>query len=78
MYTILIFPQGKRVEAVILSAGDDRMRVAISGRNDVTELQKIDGRWMSEGGTPVELGALVARGGEAQKRPRVLAAGEPS
>jgi hypothetical protein len=78
MYAILIFPNGKRVDAVLLSATEDRLRLAIAGRSDVTELQRIGGRWATETGTPVEFGAMVACGGAAEKRPRALAAGQPS
>ena len=68
------------MEAVLLSASEDRLRFAIAGRADVTELKRIDGRWTNEGGEPVELGALIALGSakEERKRPRVLAAGRPS
>jgi len=80
MYTLLVFPGGRRADAVLLSASEDRMRFAIAGRSDVTELQRVDGRWMGENGEPVELGALIALGSVAETHPqtKVLAAGRPS
>ena len=80
MFTLLVFPGGRRLEAVLLSASEDRLRFAIAGRADVTELKRIEGRWTNEGGEPVELGALIALGAakEERKRPMVLTAGLPS
>jgi hypothetical protein len=60
MYAVLIFPGGGRADAILLSAKEDRLRFAIAGRGDVTELQMNDGRWLGENGELVELGALIA------------------
>jgi hypothetical protein len=75
MYTVLIFPGGRRADAVLLSASGDCLRLAIVGRADAAELRKIGDRWISESGTPVELGALVALGAAVETRPRTLTAG---
>jgi hypothetical protein len=80
MYTVLIFPGGRRADAVLLSTAEDRLRLAIAGRSDTMELTSVGGRWLSESGTPVEFGAMIAMGaaGQKQSRPRVLAVGRPS
>jgi len=75
MYTVLVFPGGRRADAVLLSASEDCLRVAIAGRADTTELRKVDGRWLSDSGLPVELGALIALGTATRQRPYAFAAG---
>jgi hypothetical protein len=60
MYTLLIYPGGRQVEALLLWASKDRMRLVIPGRSETAELSQIDGRWLSESGAAVEVGALVA------------------
>jgi hypothetical protein len=60
MITLLIFPEGRRADAVVLSAERGRMRVAIAGRADATELTEVGGRWMTDSGLPVEFGAIIA------------------
>jgi hypothetical protein len=74
MYSVLIFPGGRRVDAVLLSSTPDALRFAISGRSDVTELQKIGDRWVNDAGLPVELGCLIAFDTAKQRRPRTMAA----
>ena len=81
MFTVLIYPGGRRADAVLLSATEDCLRLAIAGRSDTTELRNIGGRWISESGTPVELGAMISMGKVQQERPstlRTLTAGRPS
>lgn len=80
MFAVLIFPGGRRADAVLLAAEDERLRFAVSGRADITELQQNAGRWVDECGEPVELGALLAIGATAQpkKRLRAMAVGRPS
>ena len=78
MYTVLIYPGGRRADAVLLSCGGDRLRLAIAGRTDTTELVNIGGNWISENGTPVEFGALIALGAAGQARPRTNTAGHVS
>jgi hypothetical protein len=80
MYTVIVFPGGRRFDALLLSASPERLRVAIRGRSDIVELQLIEGRWMSDSGVCVELGAILNDQSAAAKRvlanarPRVLAA----
>ena len=75
MYTVLIYQGGREVEAVLLSATEDCLRFAVNGRNDVTELRNVAGRWVTESGAPVELGAMIALDSGRAQRPRTLTAG---
>lgn len=60
MYTIIVLPGGRQVDALLLSASADRLRVVIPGRADTAELRLIEGRWTLESGGQVELGAIIA------------------
>jgi len=71
MYTIIVLPGGRQLDALLLSAAPARLRVVIPGRSDTTELQRIEGKWTSENGIAVELGAIIA--GDAADVTRVLA-----
>ena len=46
MYLQIGFSDGRSVNAVLLTASPDRMRVALEDRADATELRLIDGRWI--------------------------------
>ncbi len=59
MHTVLIFSGGRRVDALILSAWPDRLRVVMPGRSETAELRMVDGRWKFENGDRVEIGALM-------------------
>jgi hypothetical protein len=59
----------------LLSASPERLRVVIPGRADTTEYQLIEGRWTSESGGHVELGAILAE--DAADVQRVLANARP-
>jgi hypothetical protein len=80
MYTVIVLPGGRQLDALMLSASPNRLRVVIPGRADVVEFQLIDGRWTSEGGDPVEFGAILAENAAdvqrvlANARPRALSA----
>jgi hypothetical protein len=45
---ILQYENGMTVEGVALSSTDTTMRVALRGHNDVIELVRVDGQWISE------------------------------
>lgn len=60
MYTVIVLPGGRQVDALLLSASADRLRVVIPGRADTAELRLIEGRWTLESGGQVELGAIIA------------------
>jgi hypothetical protein len=59
MYTVIVFRGGRQVDALLLSASAERLRVVIPGRGDTAEFQLIEGRWTSESGAHVELGAIL-------------------
>ena len=75
MYTIVTFPEGRQVDALLLSASPERLRVAIPGRGDVVELQRIGGQWTSDRGEPVELGAILTE--DPAQTARVLSNARP-
>src|ERR1035437_8176405 len=50
MYTLIVFPGGRQVDALLLSASAERLRVVIPGRADTAEFPLIEGRWTSECG----------------------------
>ena len=81
MYTVIILPGGRHVDALLLSASTNRLRVVMPGRGDTAEFQLIAGRWTSESGGRVELGAILSEDSAdvqrvlANARPRTLSAG---
>ena len=78
MYTLLILGGGRQVDALLLSASAERLRVVMPGRSDTMEFRLIEGRWSSESGEHVEVGAILAEDiadaiwvlGNAQQRTR--------
>jgi hypothetical protein len=80
MYTLLVFPGGRQVDALLLSASSQHLRVVMPGRVDTAEFHLVEGRWASESGGHVELGAILTEdSGEAKRllanaRPRAFAA----
>jgi hypothetical protein len=81
MYTVIILPGGRQVDALLLSASTNRLRVVVPGPGDTAEFQLIEGRWTSESGGRVELGAILSEDSAnaqrvlANARPRALSAG---
>ncbi|MEO8593949.1 MAG: hypothetical protein ABI759_11560 [Candidatus Solibacter sp.] len=61
MYTIILVG-GRQLDALILSVSPDRLRVVTPGRADTLEFRAVDGKWVSESGAQVELGALISAG----------------
>jgi hypothetical protein len=57
---MLIYPGGRQIDALLLSASADRLRLAIPGCSDAAELRAMDGNWFSESGVGVTVGALIA------------------
>jgi hypothetical protein len=60
MYIVIVLPGGRQVDALLLSASPKHLRVVFRGRADTAEFQLIEGRWTSESGGHVELGAIIA------------------
>jgi hypothetical protein len=81
MYTVIILTGGRQVDALLLSASTNCLRVVIPGRGDTAEFQLIEGRWTSESGGRVDLGAILSEDSAdvqrvlANARPRTLSAG---
>ena len=55
---ILTLTPARTEEGVILAKQEDQMRVALPGAEDILELHRVRGRWMTEDNTPIELEAL--------------------
>ena len=54
------YPNGVRVEAVLLAASRERMRVVIDSQGDTAELHLVDSCWYTDTGSKIEIEALVA------------------
>jgi hypothetical protein len=68
MYTLIVYGGGHQVEALLLSATAERLRVVMPGRADTAEFRLIEGRWTSESGEHMELGAVLAADAEDARR----------
>ena len=82
MYTLIGFPGGIIVEAVVLAKGANHMRVAAAGFSDAFELRRSGDGWVTETGESVEIEFLLAssrEGGSVASRPVLVvrAAGAP-
>ena len=53
------YQSGLRVEAVLLAANRERMRVAVDSQRDTIELHKVDACWYTEQGAEIEIEALI-------------------
>ena len=75
------FQSGLRVEAVLLAANRERMRVAVDSQPDAIELHKIDAAWYTDDGAEIEIEALISIAGLDASSfcdavyPRTIAAG---
>ena len=63
MLMTIRYQKGLRVEAVLLAANRERMRVAIESQRDTIELHKLDASWFTEGGSAIEIEALIPMAG---------------
>jgi hypothetical protein len=70
-----------RVEAVLLAANRERMRLAVASQRDTIELHKADRCWYTEKGDEIEFEALIPFAGTdlagfcAAVYPRTIAVG---
>jgi hypothetical protein len=75
------YQSGLRIEAVLLAASRERMRVAIASQRDTIQLHKVDACWYTERGAAIEIEALIPIAGTDVSRfcaavfPRTNAAG---
>jgi hypothetical protein len=60
MYTLMVLGGGRQVDALLLSASAEWLRVVMPGRADTTEFRLVEGRWTSEDGERVDVGAILA------------------
>lgn len=76
MYLQIRYPNAKVVEAVVLDARVNHLRVALSGGNDTAELTRVGDQWFSETGEALEFDLVVFGHSEVQPAPppRVRAA----
>ena len=63
MLMTIRYENGLRVEAVVLAANRERMRVAIDSEPDIMELHMVDGSWHTEDGAEIEIEALIPLAG---------------
>ncbi len=61
--TIRYHQSGLRVDAILLAANSDRMRVVVARQRDTFELRRVDACWRTEDGIELEIEALVAMPG---------------
>ena len=59
MLITIRYQTGIRVEAVVLAANRERMRVAIDSESDTMELHVVDAGWHTEDGAEIEIEALI-------------------
>ena len=60
MRMMIRYESGLRMEAVLLAANSERMRVAIETQCDTIELHRVDASWRTERGAAIEIEALIA------------------
>jgi hypothetical protein len=65
MYTLIEYPVGIVVEAVVLSMELNRLRVAVAGCRDALEFTQSGLEWVTEGGQKIDVGFLQFGTGEA-------------
>jgi hypothetical protein len=81
MRMFIRYEGGIEVEALLLAAGRDRMRVVIPEERDTLDLTRLEGSWRTEGGQDVEIAALIPFAGTdcaqfcAEVYPRTMSAG---
>jgi hypothetical protein len=56
------------MEAVLLAANSERMRVAIESQRDTVELHKVGAGWRTQRGAAVEIEALIQTPGTDYSR----------
>ena len=60
MYTLIRYPGGIIVEALVLAKGRNRMRVVVAGSSDTIELKRSGPQWFTATRQPVELDFLMS------------------
>ncbi len=68
MEAIILYPDQKRLEVLVLSVGRYTIRVVAPHRDDTMELSSSYGQWIDESGTPIEFESFVASGPDDVRR----------
>ena len=63
MLMTIRFQNGLRVEAVLLAANSQRMRVVVESQRDTVELNRVDACWFTEAGAEIDIEALIPMAG---------------
>ena len=71
MHLTLSYSDGRILEAVVLSASADRMRISIPDYEDVVELRMDQDNWILESGEPVEIESIILAGAPGTLVPEV-------
>jgi hypothetical protein len=59
MLMTMRYQSGQRVEAVVLAANEERMRVVIDSQRDTTALHRVATCWYTDDGSEVEIEAMI-------------------
>jgi len=62
MHLVLCYPNGKRVDSLLLATGRHRLRVAVPHRNDAVELHFDNNQWISDAGETVVIESMLCDG----------------
>jgi hypothetical protein len=60
MRLIFQYPNGRRLDALLLMHAEDVMRVVVRGRNETLEFRLVSDRWLNEDGECVIIEAILA------------------
>ena len=63
MLMTIRYQNGLRVEAVLLAANRERMRVAVDSQPDAIELHQVDASWFTQEGAEIEIEAFIPLSG---------------
>jgi hypothetical protein len=66
MYTLIEYPAGVIVEAIVLAMGQSRVRVVASGLPDTIELSRSGQDWFTEAGQKVTFEFLMSKAPELE------------
>ena len=81
MHILIRFESAVEVEALLLAAGRDRMRVVIPRQRDTVDLTRSEGCWRTESEQVVEIAGLISVAGAdcshfcAEVYPKTMSAG---
>jgi len=59
MLTIVRYSNGRRAEAIVLTANDAYMRLVLRGTDETAEFVHINGHWFSESGDCLEIESMI-------------------